>query len=153
MNNEEHKDIPSLEELLKRRTPSFNANSKQKENLNTIDRLAVWITKYIGSMGFFLIIFIWTVGWLGWNSFAPKELAFDPRPAFVLWLIISNMIQILLMPLIMIGQNIQGRHSELRAETDFHINKRSEKEIEVILMHLENQNKKIAHITELLEKK
>ena len=102
---------------------------------------------------FFLIIFIWTVGWLGWNSFAPKELAFDPRPAFVLWLIISNMIQILLMPLIMIGQNIQGRHSELRAETDFHINKRSEKEIEVILMHLENQNKKIAHITELLEKK
>jgi hypothetical protein len=35
--------------------------------------------------------------------------AFDPFPAFVAYLLISNVIQIFLMPLIMVGQNLQGR--------------------------------------------
>ncbi len=97
-------------------------------------------------MGFFIIIFGWTVIWLGWNTLAPEMLRFDPYPAFVLWLFISNMIQIFLMPLIMIGQNIQSKHAELRTEQDFYLNKKAEKEIETILMHLENQNEQIQKI-------
>jgi len=50
------------------------------------------------------------------------------------------MIQILLMPLIMVGQNIQGRHQEKRADFDLEVNIKSEKEIEAILQHLEYQN-------------
>ena len=60
--------------------------------------------------------------------------------AFVFWLFISNVIQILLMPLIMVGQNVQGTHSELRAEHDLEVNVKAEEEIEVILRHLEYQN-------------
>jgi uncharacterized membrane protein len=93
-----------------------------------------------------MIIFGWTIIWLGWNSLAPAHLKFDPYPAFVLWLFISNMIQIFLMPLIMVGQNLQSRHSELRAEQDFSINKKAETEIETILLHLENQNELILQI-------
>jgi uncharacterized membrane protein len=59
---------------------------------------------------------------------------------FVFWLFISNMIQIFLMPLIMIGQNLQARHAELRAEYDLEVNVKAEQEIEVILHHLEYQN-------------
>jgi uncharacterized membrane protein len=62
------------------------------------------------------------------------------------------MIQIFLMPLIMIGQNLQGRHAEKRAESDFEVNVRAEKEIEVILMHLENQNNLILKILDTMEK-
>jgi uncharacterized membrane protein len=102
----------------------------------------------VGSMGFFIIIFIWTVSWLSWNIFAPKELRFDPTPAFVMWLFISNMIQIFLMPLIMIGQNLQSKHSEARAEADFEVNTKAELEIETILQHLENQNKLILQLLE-----
>lgn len=105
-------------------------------------------------MGFFIIIFLWTVLWLGWNTMAVKYLnapSFDPYPAFVLWLFISNMIQIFLMPLIMIGQNIQARHSEIRAEADYQINRKSETEIETILVHLENQNDLILKILENLK--
>jgi uncharacterized membrane protein len=91
-------------------------------------------------MGFFLIILGWTVLWLGWNLLAPASLEFDPPMAFVFWLFISNVIQILLMPLIMVGQNIQARHAELRAEHDLEVNEKSEQEIEVILHHLEYQN-------------
>lgn len=50
------------------------------------------------------------------------------------------------MPLIMIGQNLQGRHSESRAEADFDVNMTAEREIEVILMHLENQQDTILKI-------
>lgn len=76
----------------------------------------------------------------GLNLLAPKSLQFDPPSAFVFWLFISNLIQIMLMPLIMVGQNLQGRHSELRAENDLEINIKAEKEIEVVLEHLEYQN-------------
>jgi uncharacterized membrane protein len=91
-------------------------------------------------MGFFLAIFVWTVVWLGWNFLAPEALKFDQPMSFVFWLFLSNLIQILLMPLIMVGQNIIGRHAEARAEHDLEINIKAEREIEVILHHLEHQN-------------
>ena len=112
----------------------------------------MWITNHVGSMGFFFIIFCWTVIWLGWNTLAPASMRFDPYPAFVLWLFISNMIQIFLMPLIMVGQNLQSAHSEIRAEEDFSINKKAETEIETILMHLENQNELILQILQRVQK-
>jgi uncharacterized membrane protein len=152
MNTAELTQVPSLEEIKKARMPIIDVNVRQRQGLNRLDRLAVWITNHVGSMGFFFIIFVWTLLWLGWNLFAPKALTFDPHPAFVLWLFISNMIQIFLMPLIMIGQNIQGRHAELRAEADFQVNTKSEKEIELILQHLENQNKLITHLIENQQK-
>ena len=99
-----------------------------------MDKLAVWITHHVGSMGFFIIIFAWTAVWLGWDTLAPSSLRFDPYPAFVLWLFISNMIQIFLMPLIMIGQNLQSGHAEARAQADFEVNTKAEIEIETILL-------------------
>ncbi len=153
MNTQHNKShIFSLQELKKRRKPVRNVNIEHKENLSRLEKLAVWITDHIGTMGFFLIIFIWTVSWLTWNALAPRDLRFDPYPGFVLWLFISNMIQISLMPLIMIGQNLQGRHSEARAEADFEVNTKAEIEIETILHHLENQNELILKILNHLEK-
>lgn len=142
--------ILSLHELKAQRKPIKNANSEHEKNLKTLDKLALWITAHIGTMGFFLIIFTWTISWLGWNIFAPKGYRFDPSPAFVFWLFISNMIQIFLMPLLMIGQNLQGKHSELRAETDFEVNVKAEKEIETIIQHLEKHTELL---NEILEKK
>ena len=118
-----------------------------------LDKVAVWITNHVGSMGFFIIIFTWTAIWLGWNMFAPKEARFDPFPGFVLWLFISNMIQLFLMPLIMIGQNVQSRHADLRAEADLNINTKAEWEIETILSHLEYQNKIMLEILKDIDKK
>jgi len=142
----------SHEELKKLRKPIKNINIEHKKSLTPLEKFAVWITNHIGSMGFFIIIFIWTIAWLGWNTLAQKEIRFDPFPAFVLWLFISNMIQIFLMPLIMIGQNLQGRHAEIRAKSDFEVNVKAEREIEAILLHLEQQNELILKILHHLEK-
>lgn len=146
-----HQDIQSVKEIKNNYYPIYNVNVKHKEKLSTLDKAALWITDHVGSMGFFLIIFCWTALWLGWNTLAPTALRFDPYPAFVLWLFISNMVQIFLMPLIMVGQNLQSKHSELRAEQDFSINKKAESEIEAILKHLENQNELILQILNRLE--
>ena len=142
----------TLKELRALRKPITNANIVTRQKLSRLDRLALWITQHVGTMGFFFVIFIWTGTWLGWNSLAPEKSRFDPFPAFVLWLFISNMIQIFLMPLIMIGQNLQSDHAEIRSEADFEVNTKAEREIETILMHLENQNKIIMEILEKLEK-
>lgn len=122
------------------RHPLKNTYAATMAKFGGLDRLAVSITERVGTMGFFLTILVWTALWLGWNFLAPVNLRFDPPMGFVFWLFISNMIQILLMPLIMVGQNIQGRHAEARAEHDLDVNVKAEEEIEVILRHLERQN-------------
>jgi len=144
MNNSKLRE--AHEELEKLRKPIRNANVLHKKSLSLLESFAVKLTDHVGSIGFFLLIFGWTILWMGWNTIAPKEVRFDPFPAFVLWLFISNVIQIFLMPLIMIGQNLQGRHAENRADADFEVNVRAEREIEVILLHLEHQNELIMEI-------
>lgn len=113
-----------------------------KKKANKLERFAVFVTNRVGTMGFFLIIVAWTIIWLGWNTLAPKNLEFDPFPGFVLWLFISNMIQIFLMPLILIGQNVQTKHMESLTNKDYRLNKEIEKDVHVALKEL----------TELLKK-
>ena len=142
----------TIEELKKLHKPVHHINVEVKSKLSHLDRLAFLITAKVGSIGFFIIIFCWTFFWLGWNLLAPVNLRFDPFPAFALWLFISNMIQIFLMPLIMIGQNLQSKQSDIRADADFEVNKKAEMEIETILMHLENQNNLMLQILKTIEK-
>ncbi len=142
----------SVKELRKEFGPPQNVNVIHRKKLSKMEKLALFVTQKIGTMGFFFIIFGWTIIWLLWNMVAPKNLRFDPYPAFVLWLFISNLIQIHLMPLIMVGQNIQGKHADLRSEHDFETDKKAEKEIETILLHLENQQKLTLEILRRIEK-
>lgn len=132
----------SLERLaeVRRSHPLRDTYAEIRAGMGQLEKLAVWITEHVGTMTFFLLILGWTVIWLGWNFLAPPRLQFDPPMGFVFWLFISNMIQILLMPLLMIGQNIQGRQSEARSEHDLDVNIKAEAEIETILNHLERQN-------------
>lgn len=139
--------IQTLEEIRKNKKPLRNINREHKQGLSSLDNFAIWITKNVGSSGFFVIIFFWTIVWLGLNTLGPYEFRFDPYPAFVLWLFISNMIQLLLMPLLLIGQNLEAKHAQARAEADFEVNAKSEVLIETILEHLENQNEILENIT------
>jgi len=137
---------PSIQELLAKRAPQHDASADDQKSVSALDQLACWITDRVGTMGFFLLIFFWTLIWTGYNIAATeiKGLhwkAFDPFPAFVAYLLISNVIQILLMPLIMVGQNVQGKHAEKRAEHDLDVNEQAEREIEVVLLHLEYQQR------------
>lgn len=78
--------------------------------------LATHITAWVGTIFFFVAVFGLTTIWLVWNAFGPKQWRFDPAPAYVLWLFISNLIQLMLLPLLMISQQLQTRVSEQRVE-------------------------------------
>jgi len=148
----EKSETPITIDELRKKRKEIMKTLKTKIKPSFLDKVAVWITNHVGSMGFFLIIFVWTAVWLGWNMFAPKEMRFDPFPGFVLWLFISNMIQLFLMPLIMIGQNVQSKAADLRAEADLNINTKAEMEIETILSHLEYQNNLMLEILKKTDK-
>jgi CRP-like cAMP-binding protein len=133
-----------------------NANLLHEQSLSKLDRLAIAITDKVGSVGFFLIIAVWTVTWTSYNILASTVSAlhwhaFDPFPAFVAYLLISNVIQILLMPLIMVGQNLQGRHAETRAQLDFEINQKAEKEVVATLQHLERNTELLLQLMHHLD--
>jgi uncharacterized membrane protein len=108
-------------EAKKRVEPHLEALKHHRQSRSRLDRFALWITKYVGSMGFFLVI--------------------------VLWLFISNMIQLFLMPMILIGQNLESKESDLRAEADLALNKQAEKENQVILHKLDALQKDLKLLT------
>jgi len=149
---EKENTVKTLEQLKKLLKPVRNVNVEHKKKLKWMDKLAIWITTHVGTLGFFFVLFTWTTLWLLWNASAPDQYRFDSFPGFVLWLFISQMIQLFLMPLIMVGQNLQGQYSEIRAEADYEVNLKAEIEIETILLHLENQTKLILEISKRMEK-
>lgn len=143
------------EQILAEPKAVLNPNREHCDKLSPLEIFALKITDKVGSPTFFLLIFFWTITWTGYNIAAPYLglKAFDPFPAFVAYLLISNVIQILLMPLIMVGQNLQSRHSEIRAESDFEINVRAEQEITEILLRLEKHQEMMEQILKRLDAK
>jgi uncharacterized membrane protein len=112
-----------------------NPNDAVTENYSGLDRLAIAITGKVGTMKFALVIIGWTFIWVGYHILA---VAFgwptlDTFPALVVYLLVSNIIQICLMPLIMVGQNMQSRQQEAKAEQDFANNKRAVEILELLL--------------------
>jgi uncharacterized membrane protein len=122
-------------------------------SLSMTEKFAVLIHRAIGSIGFFFLIVAWTGIWLVWNIYAPVAYRFDPAPAFVIWLFASNILQLVLLPVIMVGQNIEGRAAEWRAQMDFEINRKAEREIEAIIAHLENQNELLLEVIRKIDRK
>lgn len=144
--------LPDLEQIVSRRRPIKNSFEKTQQTLSYSERFAVYITHHVGSIEFFFILALWSVGWLLWNLFGPVNLRFDPAPAFVVWLFLSNILQLILLPLIMIGQNLESRYSNMRAEGDFQINRQAEEEIKVVIGHLENQNELMLEVLRKLDR-
>ncbi len=141
----------SSEELRKLRPSMRNMYILQKEHLTGTKRFANWVTEKVGTMGFFYILIIATVLWTLWNLFAPLEMRFDSGPDFFFYVLITNLLSLFLLPIIMVGQNLQEQKADARADADFELNKIEEKEIDTILRHLEIQNELILKILSRVE--
>lgn len=126
-----------------------NVNKKHKQSLGLQDNIALVITTAVGTMYAVYLFATVMLGWMIWQS-AIAQHPFDPYP-FAFLLFLGNIIQLLLMPLIMVGQNIQSRHAELRADEEFKTTISSYHDIEHILAHLDAQDKELLKQTLLLE--
>ena len=83
-----------------------------------------------------------------WQTEAQKP--FDPYP-FAFLLFLGNIVQLLLMPLIMVGQNLQTVHADARADADYEVNRRAEEEIERLLAGLREIDQRTLEIVRRLE--
>ncbi len=123
----------TLSDYLTSRHQPQDINLKHRESLKAQDRLAVLVTTAIGSMYAVYVMILFVFGWMLWQSTSQRPI--DPFP-YVFMIFISNILQLILLPLILVGQNIAGRHSQLRAEEEFQTTKTILKDIEKILTHL-----------------
>lgn len=134
---------------IKERHQPKNINALHKNQLGTQDKIALTITTAVGTMYAVYFFAVVMLGWMLWQTqFTEKP--FDPYP-FAFLLFLGNIIQLLLMPLIMVGQNIQGRHAQIRTEEEYRTTESIYKDIEHILVHLDEQDKELLKQTKLLE--
>jgi len=131
-----------------RHTPQ-NVNERHRKGLGLQDRIAVTITTAIGTMYAVYFFAVFMTGWMLWQAVISQH-PFDPYP-FAFLLFLGNIVQLLLMPLIMVGQNIQGRHNELRADEEFKTTMTSYHDIEHILSHLDAQDQEMLKQTKILQ--
>ena len=116
------------------RTAPRNVNEVQAQRLSMLDRFAVIVTGAIGTMWAVIFLAVFMAGWTMWEQCVDKH-PFDPYP-FAFLLFIGNIVQLLLMPLIMVGQNIQGAHAQLRAEEAYKATLEGYRDAEHIMDHL-----------------
>lgn len=111
-----------------------NPNEVAQRELDLQDRIAIAVTGALGTMWAVYFFALFMGAWMLWQGMLNKQ-AFDPYPyAFLLF--IGNIIQLLLMPLIMVSQNVQGRHAELRAEEQFKATVSAYHDAEYMMDHL-----------------
>jgi len=99
------------------------------------ERTSGYLTNLGGSMQFFWSIIISYGCWIVYNSLVPTSMRFDGQ-WFPLLLFISNLIQLMFMPLLQVGQNITNKKAEERAVLQLELIKKIEEltiKIETIL--------------------
>ena len=109
-------------------------------------QLAVWLTEHVGTM---------------WTAYAFAVLAIiglfailgllSPLVALLVAWVSQTFIQLVLLPIIMVGQNVLGRKSELQADEAYKTTMKSYADIEAVMKHLDEQDGKILALEKLIK--
>ncbi len=86
------------------------------------------VSEAVGSWWFISLVFVFFAFWVGMNVYA-VVLRWDPYP-FILFNLFLSMIAALQAPIILMSQNRQTERDRFRAQLDYAINKKAEKEVE-----------------------
>jgi uncharacterized membrane protein len=109
------------------------------------DRLAAWITAKIGSMGTVYVCLGITVIWMVVGARA--VLGFDPYP-YPFLLFLGNVVQLLLIFIILLGQQVLGRTADKRSAQTYEDAEAVLHACERLQAHLRAQDLAIRHIVE-----
>lgn len=115
---------------------SKNINLIHDERLTLGHRMSDSLAKFAGSWTFILSFAAMLVVWIMVNSLLVIIKHFDPYPFILLNLVLSCLAAIQA-PIILMSQNREEARDRIRAEHDFEINLKAEKEIEHIQEELD----------------
>jgi len=124
---------------MKERGKEFNLSSEQHPILRAPrtfgQKAADWITKWAGSWTFIILFFIFLGIWMATNGvFLLKYIhgeLHDPFPYILLNLALSCLAAIQA-PIILMSQNRESQRDRIRAQYDYAVNRKAEKEIREI---------------------
>lgn len=139
-----------LSEYIPSRYKPTNVNFLHNQKLSFQDKIALFATRFFGTMYAVYIVCLFTLIWMIWQLIIIEN-PFDPYP-FAFLLFMASVVQVPLMSLIMVGQNLQEKHARLRAEEEFRTTETIYQDIEKILVHLDKQDRDIKEQKDLLEK-
>jgi len=104
-----------------------NVNQRHKEKMSPLDKLGFTITRAVGTM---IAAILFTI--LALISF-PAAIKTHNLIVIVAW-VAQTFLQLVLLPIIMVGQNIQSRHSEIMADEEFKTTQTTYKDLEHLIM-------------------
>jgi hypothetical protein len=121
-----------------------HVHRREQEAAGFNTRVAVWLTKNVGTMQCAYLFAGIGIGSL--VGVATNNVVL----AAVFGSISSYFLQLVLLPILSVGQNVLGRHQELQAEEVFRTSQRSFHDIEEIMAHLSAQDDELLKQTRLL---
>jgi uncharacterized membrane protein len=114
-------------------------NIQQKESLTTGEKISKFITSKIGTIGCAVAFTI-----LACISL-PAAIASHNALIIVSWLA-QTFLQLVLLPIIMVGQNLQSRHSEYIADATYENDIEMHKEVDIMKKELDEIKKDIKYL-------
>jgi len=111
---------------------------------NFAQRAADWLTKWVGSWTFIILLFVFMTVWI-WLNIYMVIYRWDPYP-FILFNLVLSCLAAVQAPIILMSQNRQAERDRVRAEHDYRINKKAELEIEDMQKDLETIKQMIRDI-------
>ena len=128
------------------RPRNVNKVHRAEQGINT--RIAGVLTRIVGSMPtayvFAVLALVGLCAILGW---------LNPLVALLVAWLSQTLIQLVLLPVIMVGQNVLSRHQELQADETFATTEKSYHDIEQIMLHLEAQDQVMRQLVETLSQR
>jgi len=112
-----------------------------KKRLTFGQRSADWIAQWAGSWAFIIIIVIFISAWIILNLVAYSN-HWDPWPFILLNLVLACLTAIQA-PIILMSQNREAQKDRLRAQYDYTVDKKAEKEIQKVQKDLDLIKRKI----------
>lgn len=109
-------------------------------------KVAVFLTKNVGSMWMaYTFVCLALIGLLGILNIL------NPITVLLVSWLSQTFIQLVLLPVIMVGQNVLNRKQELQSDEMFQTTQHSFHDIEQIMQHLDAQDAKILEIATLVQ--
>lgn len=122
-----------------------NINKVHKEQQGLNDKIAVFLTVVVGSMPTaYIFAMLAMIGLAAILSWIPPFVAL-----LVAW-VSQTFIQLVLLPVIMVGQNVLNKKQELQAEEQFETTKKIYHDLEQAMLHLSKQDEELLKQTALL---
>jgi len=108
-------------------------------------RLAVALTKWVGTMWTaYVFVLLAIVGLLGLLNLL------NPITFLLATWVSQQFLQLVLLPVILVGQNVLSRKAELQADEQFHTTMSTYHDIEQIMQHLSAQDAELLRHTKML---